>query len=252
MSDTGAKANQPSAIKQDKDATPRRGRGRPRKELQEEPAGALTPKRPRGRPKGSKNKSTSKSGRKSSSIGGGTPRGRPKKLEYGTVSSLGPAATPWDTSHHSPRSGITSPLMTLSKLRSLTAKPLRKKMKFRNRVCGALHSNAPGLQTSIGRGRRLAGLRAAESVLVDMEGQAGALSAGGISRIEGCLQELQVDVATELEGIRGAMMALEDTVSTALSEIRQIIQETVVLSQTPPAQEETEQEEEMEEETEQE
>ncbi|XP_007892415.1 uncharacterized protein LOC103179117 isoform X1 [Callorhinchus milii] len=222
MSDTGAKANQPSAIKQDKDATPRRGRGRPRKELQEEPAGALTPKRPRGRPKGSKNKSTSKSGRKSSSIGGGTPRGRPKKL------------------------------MTLSKLRSLTAKPLRKKMKFRNRVCGALHSNAPGLQTSIGRGRRLAGLRAAESVLVDMEGQAGALSAGGISRIEGCLQELQVDVATELEGIRGAMMALEDTVSTALSEIRQIIQETVVLSQTPPAQEETEQEEEMEEETEQE
>uniref|UniRef100_A0A8C4H650 High mobility group protein HMG-I/HMG-Y n=1 Tax=Dicentrarchus labrax TaxID=13489 RepID=A0A8C4H650_DICLA len=43
----------------EKEATEKRGRGRPRKQPQE-PSGSPTPKRPRGRPKGSKNKTASK------------------------------------------------------------------------------------------------------------------------------------------------------------------------------------------------
>uniref|UniRef100_A0A3Q2V6I2 High mobility group protein HMG-I/HMG-Y n=1 Tax=Haplochromis burtoni TaxID=8153 RepID=A0A3Q2V6I2_HAPBU len=43
----------------EKEATEKRGRGRPRKQPQE-PSGSPTPKRPRGRPKGSKNKTTGK------------------------------------------------------------------------------------------------------------------------------------------------------------------------------------------------
>ncbi|XP_059806437.1 high mobility group protein HMG-I/HMG-Y-like isoform X2 [Hemitrygon akajei] len=82
MSDTGAKSSQPLAVKQEKDVTPKRGRGRPRKQTQE-PTGAPVPKRSRGRPRGSKNKvSSSKSGSKSGGDEEGTkPRGRPKKLE---------------------------------------------------------------------------------------------------------------------------------------------------------------------------
>uniref|UniRef100_A0A3B5K9B8 High mobility group protein HMG-I/HMG-Y n=1 Tax=Takifugu rubripes TaxID=31033 RepID=A0A3B5K9B8_TAKRU len=49
----------------EKEATEKRGRGRPRKQTEEktsdEPSGSPTPKRPRGRPKGSKNKTSSKS-----------------------------------------------------------------------------------------------------------------------------------------------------------------------------------------------
>uniref|UniRef100_A0A3Q4H3V9 High mobility group protein HMG-I/HMG-Y n=1 Tax=Neolamprologus brichardi TaxID=32507 RepID=A0A3Q4H3V9_NEOBR len=56
----------------EKEATEKRGRGRPRKQpttnlphvslvcKQPEPSGSPTPKRPRGRPKGSKNKTTGK------------------------------------------------------------------------------------------------------------------------------------------------------------------------------------------------
>uniref|UniRef100_A0A8C6KRM3 High mobility group protein HMG-I/HMG-Y n=1 Tax=Nothobranchius furzeri TaxID=105023 RepID=A0A8C6KRM3_NOTFU len=43
----------------EKEAAEKRGRGRPRKSL-EEPSGSPTPKRPRGRPKGSKNKTAGK------------------------------------------------------------------------------------------------------------------------------------------------------------------------------------------------
>ncbi|XP_060701235.1 high mobility group protein HMG-I/HMG-Y-like isoform X1 [Hemiscyllium ocellatum] len=93
MSDTGAKPSQPLAVKQDKDVTPKRGRGRPRKQPQE-PTGAPTPKRPRGRPKGSKNKVTSKAGRKSGGAGGTKPRGRPKKLKGETSGTKKPRGRP--------------------------------------------------------------------------------------------------------------------------------------------------------------
>ncbi|XP_067913285.1 high mobility group AT-hook 1a isoform X2 [Heterodontus francisci] len=93
MSDTGAKPSQPLAVKQEKDVTPKRGRGRPRKQPQE-PTGAPTPKRPRGRPKGSKNKVSSKSGRKSSGAGGTKPRGRPKKLKGETSGTKKPRGRP--------------------------------------------------------------------------------------------------------------------------------------------------------------
>ncbi|XP_072336480.1 high mobility group AT-hook 1a isoform X3 [Scyliorhinus torazame] len=92
MSDTGAKPSQPLAAKQ-KDVTPKRGRGRPRKQPQE-PTGAPTPKRPRGRPKGSKNKVSPKSGRKSGAAGGTKPRGRPKKLKGETSGTNKPRGRP--------------------------------------------------------------------------------------------------------------------------------------------------------------
>uniref|UniRef100_UPI00398EFCF5 high mobility group protein HMG-I/HMG-Y-like isoform X2 n=1 Tax=Pristiophorus japonicus TaxID=55135 RepID=UPI00398EFCF5 len=93
MSDTGAKPSQPLAVKQEKDVTPKRGRGRPRKQSQE-PTGAPTLKRPRGRPKGSKNKVSSKSGRKSGGAGGTKPRGRPKKLKAETSGAKRPRGRP--------------------------------------------------------------------------------------------------------------------------------------------------------------
>ncbi|XP_072134724.1 uncharacterized protein [Mobula birostris] len=95
MSDTGAKSSQPLAVKQEKDVTPKRGRGRPRKQTQE-PTGAPTPKRSRGRPRGSKNKvSPSKSGSKSGGAEEGTkPRGRPKKLKAETTGTKKPRGRP--------------------------------------------------------------------------------------------------------------------------------------------------------------
>ncbi|NXI65198.1 HMGA1 protein, partial [Anseranas semipalmata] len=86
MSESGAKSSQPLASKGEKDASEKRGRGRPRKKpppllsLQQEPSEAPTPKRPRGRPKGSKNKATPK-GRKAAVTPGRKPRGRPKKSQ---------------------------------------------------------------------------------------------------------------------------------------------------------------------------
>nr|XP_020466419.1 high mobility group protein HMG-I/HMG-Y isoform X2 [Monopterus albus] len=68
----------------EKEATEKRGRGRPRKQplvkTSDEPSGSPTPKRPRGRPKGSKNKTTGK-GKKTTAApsAGGKRRGRPKK-----------------------------------------------------------------------------------------------------------------------------------------------------------------------------
>uniref|UniRef100_A0ACB8F4U7 Uncharacterized protein n=1 Tax=Sphaerodactylus townsendi TaxID=933632 RepID=A0ACB8F4U7_9SAUR len=66
MSESSAKSGQPLAAKQDKDVSEKRGRGRPRKQPQQEPSEASVPKRPRGRPKGSKNKTASKGRRNSS------------------------------------------------------------------------------------------------------------------------------------------------------------------------------------------
>ncbi|KAM9185262.1 high mobility group protein HMG-I/HMG-Y isoform 2-T2 [Mergus octosetaceus] len=81
MSEAGAKSSQALASKGEKDASEKRGRGRPRKKPQE-PSEAPTPKRPRGRPKGSKNKATPK-GRKAAVTPGRKPRGRPKKSVTG-------------------------------------------------------------------------------------------------------------------------------------------------------------------------
>ncbi|XP_064894626.1 high mobility group protein HMG-I/HMG-Y isoform X4 [Columba livia] len=79
MSESGAKSSQALASKGEKDASQKRGRGRPRKKPQE-PSEAPTPKRPRGRPKGSKNKATPKV-RKATVTPGRKPRGRPKKSQ---------------------------------------------------------------------------------------------------------------------------------------------------------------------------
>ncbi|XP_067863528.1 high mobility group AT-hook 1a isoform X1 [Heptranchias perlo] len=195
MSDTGAKPSQPLAIKQEKDVTLKRGRGRPRKQPQE-PTGAPTPKRPRGRPRGSKNKVSSKSGRKSGGAGGTKPRGRPKKL------------------------------MTTKKLQSFTLKPLGSKLNHCIDPCSTLHSNSSDLETPPRRRRRLTGNDSAEDVPMAIQERDNVPPIDGISRIERRLQELQGDVMRELEGIQRAIKALEDTVNTALLDIRQVIQET--------------------------
>ncbi|XP_067913280.1 high mobility group AT-hook 1a isoform X1 [Heterodontus francisci] len=195
MSDTGAKPSQPLAVKQEKDVTPKRGRGRPRKQPQE-PTGAPTPKRPRGRPKGSKNKVSSKSGRKSSGAGGTKPRGRPKKL------------------------------MIPKKLQFFSLKPLGTKLNHCIDPCNTLHSNSSDLETPPRRRRRLTRNYSAEDAPMAIQERDNVLPRDGISRIERHLQELQGGVMRELEGIQRAMKALEDTVNTALSDIRQVIQET--------------------------
>nr|XP_005991796.1 PREDICTED: high mobility group protein HMGI-C-like [Latimeria chalumnae] len=58
--------------------TPKRGRGRPRKQPQE-PQGPPTPKRPRGRPRGSKNKGPRAVQKKAEPPREKRPRGRPRK-----------------------------------------------------------------------------------------------------------------------------------------------------------------------------
>ncbi|XP_072336473.1 high mobility group AT-hook 1a isoform X1 [Scyliorhinus torazame] len=194
MSDTGAKPSQPLAAKQ-KDVTPKRGRGRPRKQPQE-PTGAPTPKRPRGRPKGSKNKVSPKSGRKSGAAGGTKPRGRPKKL------------------------------MPPKKLQFFTLRPLGNKLNHCIDPCSTLHSNSSDLETLPRRRRRLTGNCAAEDVPMAIQKAESVLPIHGISRIERQLQDLQGGVMRELEGIQRAIKALEDTVNTALLDIRQVIQET--------------------------
>uniref|UniRef100_A0AAQ4NZ33 High mobility group AT-hook 2 n=1 Tax=Gasterosteus aculeatus aculeatus TaxID=481459 RepID=A0AAQ4NZ33_GASAC len=79
MSDSGTKepSAEPSAA-QSPPEPQRRGRGRPRKPLQE-PVGPPTPKRPRGRPKGSKNKGPRTALKKVEPVGERRPRGRPRK-----------------------------------------------------------------------------------------------------------------------------------------------------------------------------
>ncbi|MEE6480443.1 hypothetical protein FKM82_012571 [Ascaphus truei] len=60
--------------------SPKRGRGRPRKQQKEPTTEEPSPKRPRGRPMGSKNKSPSKSAQKQAeATGEKRPRGRPRK-----------------------------------------------------------------------------------------------------------------------------------------------------------------------------
>lgn len=71
---------------QEKEATEKRGRGRPRKAPQvkssDEPSGSPVLKRARGRPKGSKNKTSGKSKKATAApSAGGKRRGRPKKEE---------------------------------------------------------------------------------------------------------------------------------------------------------------------------
>ncbi|XP_078054070.1 high mobility group AT-hook 1a isoform X1 [Mustelus asterias] len=195
MSDTGAKPSQPLAAKQEKDVTPKRGRGRPRKQPQE-PTGAPTPKRPRGRPKGSKNKVSAKSGRKSGAAGGTKPRGRPKKQ------------------------------MTPKNLQYFTLRPLGNKLSDCIDPCSTLRSNSCDLETLPRRRRRQTGNCAAEDVPMAIQKRDNVLPMRGISRIERQLQDFQGDVMRELEGIQRAIKALEDTVNTALLDIRQVIQET--------------------------
>ncbi|XP_068172535.1 high mobility group AT-hook 2b isoform X2 [Antennarius striatus] len=65
----------------------RRGRGRPRKQLQE-PVGPPIPKRPRGRPKGSKNKGPRTALKKVEPVGERRRRGRPRKWPQKVVQEV--------------------------------------------------------------------------------------------------------------------------------------------------------------------
>ncbi|KAM6947097.1 uncharacterized protein PEZ65_000779 [Lycodopsis pacificus] len=79
MSNSGTKEPSPELSPAQSPPEPqRRGRGRPRKQLQE-PVGPPTPKRPRGRPKGSKNKGPKTALKKVEPVGERRPRGRPRK-----------------------------------------------------------------------------------------------------------------------------------------------------------------------------